>query len=144
MSSSLEEMLADIAAAELDGDPVDEVREQVRAVVDDASLEFDDAVPPWLHQFFRALRDRQTIEPTPLPERRDDDGDVWELFPALEEVEPFDCLDHGEWIRLRLRRLGMLGLISIEHNYFRVLPLADVTTDRGDLHDAATLDRPER
>ena len=72
--------------------------------------------PPWLLQFFTGLSRHQKVPVTELPATGDDQGLVWEFFTYLQDISVFDCYDYGEWISVRLPRLGMLGIISIEHS----------------------------
>ncbi len=91
---------------------------------------------------FGALSRQETLPVTELPAPGEGHGLVTELFNKLEAVKPFDAYNYGEWIRVWLPHLGMLGLISVENSYFRVLRLADVEDQPGDLADAKRRDRP--
>lgn len=140
--TELEKTLLAIASEETGGDVDDGLREKIHLILDESDMENDDAVPPWLLQFFTGLLERQTVPVTELPATAEDQGLVWEFFNCLQDISVFDCYDFGEWVRVRLPRLGMLGIISIEHSYYRVVPLAEVEGDQGDLADAKNLVRP--
>lgn len=128
MTSRFEQLLTDIAADELGTRPDAEVIAQIRTILEDDGLDRDDEVPEWIATLFQALHDR---EPLPVREQPDPttDADVTEFFADLQGVEAFDCYDHGEWVRIRLPRHGMLGFFSLQHAYFTAARLDDISDD---------------
>jgi hypothetical protein len=144
VNSRFEELLLDIVAFETGDDPSDDVVEQIKTILDDDGLDTDDEVPEWIARFFRALHTRRPIPGEEQPERSTD-AEIIEFFADLQDVEAFDCYDHGEWVRVRLPRHGMLGFFSVQHAYFTVVALDDVPDDAGsDLSVAKTYSAPDR
>jgi hypothetical protein len=145
-------------------------RLQARRLADVLSangFEGDDCVPAWLLRFFTALwtMTPSTVEGEPcggLP--RDGEGDVGEFFTDLSQLgvggttttgggavagamaPGFDCYDHGPWVRVKLGKAGMLGLVAAPHGHassWTVASLASVPGDgAGDLSLAKVLSRP--
>ena len=62
----------------------------------------------------------------------------------LQDLPVFDCFDYGEWIRLRLSNHDVLGIISIEFNFYQVEKLSVVSVDGlSDISQAKILNREE-
>jgi len=142
MSTPFEELLAEIAAVEMGGDLDEALLADLHALLEDSRLDDEERVPGWLMRFFTALRQGETLPLTPQPDERTGAA-VGEFFSSLQDLAPFDCLDDGEWIRVRLARLGMLGFLSIEQGAYLVMPLAQAPDDGvSDLSRAKLTDRP--
>jgi len=141
MTSRFEHLLIDIAAHELGERPDADVIEQIHNILEEDGLDHADQVPEWISDLFQSLHDR---EPIPVRDQPDPttDADVGEFFADLQSVEAFDCYDHGEWVRIRLPRHGMLGFFSVENAYYTTVKLDDVADDgASDLSAAKLYDR---
>lgn len=143
MTHGLEEIICAIVAFE-QGQAVSAAQiEEIHTILEECNLDAPEHVPGWVHALFTALRDGQSILPTPCPDQRTV-GNVGELFASLADVDALDCLDYGEWVRFRLHRRGMLGFYSLEHDFYAVLPLAEIPDDgKSDLSDAKLYNRED-
>lgn len=129
-ATELEGILHDIVATET-GDAVGpDVASAIRELLFEDGMDTEEQTPEWITEFFRALRDRQPLEVTPQPDATTD-AEVSEFFYDLQQIESLDCYDHGEWVRVKLPKHGMLGLFSIQFAYYTVVRLDDVD-DSGD------------
>ncbi len=141
--SEFSELLLKIARAETKSSAHPGTAEQIKVVLEENGLDQDNCVPPWLLHFFKALSNKQPLPVTELPATQSGQGEVWELFSSLQKIDAFDCLDYGEWTRIRLAEHAMLGLVSVEHSYYRVDRLHEIPDNQGDLSRAAHLARPD-
>ena len=117
--------------------------ERLSEILSDNGFEKDADVPEWLMSFFTALKTKESFGPTPLPETQTE-ADVWEFFCDLQDLTVLDCFDYGEWIRLRLPNHDILGIISIEHNFYQVKKLSVISVDGlSDISQAKILNREE-
>lgn len=142
--SRLERLLSDIMAREQGTKTLTKLdSRRLRDVLEDNGFESDANVPAWLSDLFRALWARTSAPVADYSLPTEGDGDVGELFVGLTQFEGLDCYDHGEWVRLRLARAGMLGFVSVQHNHYCVEKLAAVPDVGGsDLSDAKMFQRP--
>jgi hypothetical protein len=141
MTSRFEHLLIDIATHELGARPDADVIAKIHDILEEDGLDSDDQVPEWIGHMFQSLHDRK---PVPLRDQPDPttDADVGEFFADLQAVDAFDCHDHGEWVRIRLPRHGMLGFFSVENACYTVEKLDDVPDDgASDLSAAKLYDR---
>ena len=117
--------------------------ERLSEILSDNGFEKDADVPEWLMSFFTALKTKESFGPTPLHESQTK-ADIWEFFCDLQDLPVFDCFDYGEWIRLRLPNHDILGIISIEFNFYQVAKLSVVPVDGlSDISQAKILNREE-
>jgi len=141
MTSRFEHLLIDIAAHELGHRPDAEAKARIHEILQDDGLDQDDQVPEWIGHLFQSLHDREAIPVRDQPDPTTD-ADVGEFFADLQSIDAFDCYDHGEWVRIRLPRHGMLGFFSTEHAYYTAEKLDDVADDgASDLSAAKLYDR---
>ena len=141
MTNRFEHILREILAVELGQAAGPELLDELHTLLEENRLDQAANVPGWLLQFFSALQRRQALPYTPQPDE-ETDADVGEFFACLENLAPFDCLDYGEWMRVRLARHGMLGFISRTQGAYLVTPLDQVPDDRvSDLSQAKLLER---
>ncbi len=139
MNSAFEELLREIITKEAGNAIRSATEEKLSQILVDNDFEQNEDTPEWLVLFFSSLRDKLLIEPQPLHVTQTK-ADVWEFFSDLQELEVFDCLDYGEWIRIRLSKHDMLGFISIEHGFFQVEKLSSIPEDGlNDLPEAKLL-----
>jgi len=142
MSAPFETLLRDIAQEELGETPGADFLAELQAVLEENHLDTESNVPAWLKQFFTALHHRQSLPLTPEPDEQTE-AEVGEFFASLQALAPFDCLDDGEWMRVRLSQHSMLGFVSVERGAYLVTPLSQVPDDgKSDLSRAKLLDRP--
>jgi hypothetical protein len=141
--SEFEKLLVDILAHELDETPDDDTIEQLRKILAEDGMDSDEEVPDWIMMLFESLRSREPIEVHDQPDPSTE-AEIDEFFTDLEDIAAFDTYDHGEWVRIRLPRHGMLGFFSRQFAFFSTYRLDDVSDDGlSDVSDAKMYERPE-
>ena len=142
MTTPFEKLLCAIADGELNENPGPNFLAEIQTILNENKLDIETNVPSWLMQFFSALHRREALPLTPEPDEPSE-GEIGEFFASLTALPAFDCLDYGEWIRVRLPRHGMLGFVSVERGAYLVIPLSQVPDDgKSDLSRAKLMDRP--